>query len=245
MDYKEYKLSTKDWIIITLEFCAIVVVLGYVFYDSITAVILMIPLYFLFVKYEKEKRCIKLREELDGQFIKFLGAVAMALAAGLSVENAFRETVPDMERLYGEKSIIVRELKYINSQIAYGKRIDVALGDFASRTGSEQIADFALVFTVAMQSGTGFVKIIASCIKLMQTNMETREEILVLIRGKQYEQKIMSIIPLGIVLYLRLSSGSFIHVLYHNITGVVVMSMCLAAYIFSIIISERLCTIEV
>lgn len=245
MNYEKYRLTKKDWIFIVLEYSAIVMILGYVFYDSVIAMLLMFVLFPWFVKHEKEKRCSKLREELDGQFIKSLGAVSTALMAGLSVENAFKETVTDMERLYGEKSIIVKELRYINSQMAYGKRIDEALNDFAERTGSDQISDFALVFSVAMQSGAGFAKIIASCIKLMQTNMETREEITVLIRGKQYEQKIMSIIPLGIVLYLRLSSGSFIHVLYHNITGVLVMSMCLIAYIISIIISERLCTIEV
>jgi tight adherence protein B len=55
----------------------------------------------------------------------------------------------------------------------------------------------------------------------------------------------MCVIPFGIILYLRISSGSFLSVLYHNPVGITVMTLCLSIYAFSYVISEKLIDIKV
>jgi tight adherence protein B len=59
------------------------------------------------------------------------------------------------------------------------------------------------------------------------------------------EQKVMNVIPLFILAYLRISSGDYLDVLYGNLFGVSVMSGCLLVYAAAIVVSERLLAIHV
>lgn len=185
------------------------------------------------------------KQELVNEFLKALQSISTSLAAGFSCENAFEEASNDMKRLFGGQSLIVNELELISRKVHMGIRIEDALFDFAKRTENEYIEDFALIFAVARQSGTGFAKAISSCVILMQANKQTENEAKVLIRGKQYEQRIMSIIPVGIILYLRLTSESFISKLYHNPTGICVMTICLFVYVLSVIMAESICKVAI
>ena len=79
----------------------------------------------------------------------------------------------------------------------------------------------------------------------MREKDETEREIEVLLSGKRFEQRIMGIIPLVIIVYLRFSTGSFMDVLYHNFAGALVMSVCLVIYVLSYILAARIVAIEV
>ena len=74
----------------------------------------------------------------------------------------------------------------------------------------------------------------------MEDRLRSENEARTMIRARQYEQRVMCIIPPGILIYLRLSSGSFIEVLYHNPLGITVMSICLLTYVFAVFISEKI-----
>ena len=58
-------------------------------------------------------------------------------------------------------------------------------------------------------------------------------------------KRIMCIIPIVIMLYLRLETGDFMDVLYHNLFGIIVMSTCLMVYIVSYFMAEKVIAIEV
>ena len=66
-----------------------------------------------------------------------------------------------------------------------------------------------------------------------------------LISAKQLEQKIMNVIPFLIVLYVGSSTGSMMDSLYHNAIGIVVMTICMAVYLFAIALSEKIVDIQV
>lgn len=245
MRYDYYSFTLKQYIVLSFEYIIIILLFSYLFYDSIYSLIVMAPFIILFYRIVRKAKCNSRMEELEIEFLKSLQSIAASLSSGYSPENSFIETEKEMEKLYGNNSIIVKELKLINKKVQLGERLEDALNDFATRTGCESIEDFALIFAVGKQSGGSFSKIISSCITLMQGAKETENEIKALIRGKQYEQRIMSIIPLGIIFYFKLSSGNFISVLYHNILGICVMTGCLILYIFSLFISEKICQIVI
>ena len=245
MRYKNYHLSKREWTLSIVEYIGIVLAAAYLFYDEPAAAGFMLPFGFAFIRLEKKKYYKNNQDKLKEQFLKSLQSLSTSLAAGLSCENAFYEAENDARHLYGENAIIVKELDIINVKIAFGERIEDALRSFADRYGIREIEDFAMIFQVAKDSGTGFSRIISNCTELMQTAKDIEEEMRVLIRGKQYELRIMSIIPPAIILYLRFSSGSFIAALYHNIIGNIIMTACLIIYIMAIIISEKICDIEI
>ena len=74
---------------------------------------------------------------------------------------------------------------------------------------------------------------------------EVSREIATLIAGKKMEQRIMTIVPLGIILFLKLSSPSFLAPLYHNPLGVIIMTVCLAVYLVAVKLSGKIMRIEV
>ena len=97
-----------------------------------------------------------------------------------------------------------------------------------------------MVFETAVKSGGNLPGIISSCTQIMESRRDAEAEARVLIRGRQYEQRVMCIIPPGILAYLRLSSGNFIGVLYHSAFGIAVMTLCLVVYVLAIYLSERI-----
>ena len=237
-------MSPKEYAITLIKYICICSVASYIFYDSYLGLLFMIPLFYFYMRWERERIKNRKRDELEGQFVKVLNSIETSLFAGVSLENSFILAMQEMEKMYGIKSPIYRELKTINTNVSAGQRLTDALYDFAKRSENQRIEDFALIFSVATQNGTSCEKVIENCVSLIESEKETEDEAKVIIRGKQYEQRIMSIIPIGIIIYLRFSSGSFMGVLYHRAFGVVVMSICLLIYISSILLSERICRVN-
>ena len=223
------------------EYIIIISMISYLFYDSIRFIFFFLPLLPLYVKKRAERKKIRRKEELGEEFLRSIQSVATSLAAGLSPDNAFRQAHHEMERMYGPGGYIVIELREICRRISCGTRLEDALNDFAARSGIEAINDFAIVFATAKETGGSFSKVISDCVGIMEEERKTKEEVRVLIRSKQYEQRIMSMVPPGIILYLKLSSGSFIEVLYHNTLGYIVMTGCLLLYVLSVVLSEKIC----
>ena len=174
-----------------------------------------------------------------------IDSIASALRAGYSIENAFYESRKDMLRLYGKDSIIISELDLFFLKLENGTPLEHILSDFAKRADVEDITDFSEIFVLAKRSGGDFPGIISKTVKIMKEKDNTEKDISVILSGRKYEQRIMSLIPFGIIIYLRVTSGNFLSVLYHNVLGIVVMSICLAVYVASYLLSEKIIDIKV
>ena len=245
MDRSYEKLDIKEWTAVTVVFLIMAVSLSWLFYDSLIPAIVAIPFFPVFVKITKRIKIRKYSEEITEQFLKCLVSVSTALSAGISPENSFAAATSDMEKLYGSKALIVHELGILNMQTGAGTRIDDALFDFARRVNVPEVYDFAVVFSVAKDKGADFGSVISSCVSIMEQRRDAESEARILIRAKQFEQRIICIIPPGIIAYLRISSGNFIGVLYHNPLGIAVMTACLVVFISAVFISEKIGDIRV
>ena len=234
------RLNMKEKIVCMTVFALLSLSAAWLFYDDLPAALIFTPLMFPFLKAVsviKRKRC---EHELAGQFLRMLTSVSTSLCAGISPENAFVLAKSDMEKLYGNRSEIVRQLLVINSKVAMGVRLETALSDLAKRIRIPEIYDFSVVFGVAKEKGGDYAAVISSCTQMMEDKRASEEEARVMIRARQYEQRVMCIIPPGILLYLRLSSGSFINVLYHNVLGITVMTACLVIYVIAVCLAEKI-----
>ncbi len=231
-------------LIYTVVYMVLSVFAAWLFYDSFAAALFAVPFYFLFRKALRAYGRRRDDEKLTEEFLRSLVSVSTSITAGISPEKAFVIAASDMEKLYG-KGRMVRELSVINTQVGTGMRLTDALYDLAKRTNIQEIYDFAVVFRVAMEKGSDLSAVISSCSDIMEAKRDSECEARVMIRAKQYEQRIMCIIPPGILLYLRLSSGSFIEVLYHDPRGIAIMTICLFVYIFAICLSEKIGDVRV
>ena len=112
--------------------------------------------------------------------------------------------------------------------------------DISDRSGIEDIEDFANVFAAAKRSGGDFTRIIRKAAESIGDKMDVRREIKTAISSRRYETRIMEAVPFGIIVYLNLTSSGFLAALYHNITGYVIMTVCLCLYLIAFVIAERI-----
>lgn len=245
IQYDEYRMTGMERLKYISMYGVLSAFISYTFYDSWYAAVVLIPVGILFMKKMGRELMDKRKSELRRQFQDMIDSVSSALTAGYSVENAFYEAKRDMIRLYGQSSIIVSELEYFFSLLETGQTLEAILNDFAIRANIEDITDFSEIFVLAKRNGGDFNGIISKTVRIMKEKDETEKEIQVILSGRRYEQRIMCIIPFGLILYLRFSSGSFLKVLYHNPVGIIVMTACLVIYTGSYLFSKKLIDIRV
>ncbi|MEG2511824.1 MAG: hypothetical protein RR906_01755 [Acetivibrio sp.] len=235
----------KEKIKMVLQGILMVGLLAYLFYNSILAVLFLSPLLLLFWK-RKEIEKMKLQKwQLNLEFREALEGISAALCAGYSIENSFYEAKKDLSLIYKEEADIMWELTQITTQIQCNKRVEDLLYDFARRSHVEDILSFAEVFAMAKRSGGNLILILRQTVKNISAKIDMKREIQVMVAGKQMEAKIMSMVPLGIILYLRIFSPGYMDCLYHNMGGILVMSAALTLYLGGVYLSEKIMDIEV
>lgn len=244
MDYRVYKLKPRELWKCVGKAVLLGAALAYLFYDSWLG-LLLIPLLFLIIKRRETGQGEKeLQSELAKEFLDALRSVGASLLAGLSMENAWREAKREIDRLYGEDSLLGRELEVINHSVGYNMPLEQLLSDFGERSGNADIASFAEVFAFAKRSGGNFVTIIEGTTEHMRAAYETEREIQVLVASRKMEQKVMNVMPMLILAYLKLTSPGFLDVLYGNILGVCFMSVCLLLYGGALVLAEKILSIR-
>ena len=59
------------------------------------------------------------------------------------------------------------------------------------------------------------------------------------------EQKIMNVVPVGLLVYLNLTSQEFLEPLYGNLFGVCVMTGAFAAYVGAVLLASKIVKIKI
>ena len=179
------------------------------------------------------------------EFREAIMSVNASLTAGYSIENAFVEAGKDMAKLYGEDGLITREFVYLTRALRANETLENVLSDMARRSGVDDIRDFADVFAAAKRSGGDLNRIIRRAADTISEKMDVKREIETLTSSKRYENRIMEIVPFAIICYISLTSPDFIEALYHNATGIAVMTVCLIIYGAGFVMAERIVNIQI
>lgn len=79
--------------------------------------------------------------------------LSSSLAAGYSMENSFAQAQAQLEEMYGERGMMSKEFAVMRSQLSMNRTLEELWGDFAKRSGIEEIRSFAQIFKAARRSG--------------------------------------------------------------------------------------------
>lgn len=237
-DYHEYCWKKGEWLAAVALSAAVIGFLAFFFYRSIWAFFPLSPVGLFFFRSLREKKLGKAREELTIQFRECILAAATSLQAGYAAENAFLQCAEDMKLMYGENSNICKELALIRRGLAINISLEELLLDLARRSGSEEISQFAVVFSLAKRNGGNMAEIINSSATLIGKQIEMRQEIHALLSGRKMELNIMKAMPFGILCYIGIANPGYFDMLYHNLTGVSIMTGCLGAYLAAFQLGE-------
>lgn len=171
--------------------------------------------------------------------------LSSSLAAGYSMENSFAQAQAQLEEMYGERGMMSKEFAVMRSQLSMNRTLEELWGDFAKRSGIEEIRSFAQIFKAARRSGGQLGMIISHVSEIIGGKIQVQEEIRLMTAQKQFEQKIMNLLPLLIVLYIDLTSPGFFDTMYQTAAGRIVMTVCMLIYAGAYILAGRMLDIEI
>lgn len=174
-----------------------------------------------------------------------MSAIQAGISSGYSLENAVKEAKKDLERIHGKQSEMAREFSFMETQFGHSVSVESLLYDLGSRSQVEDIMNFSDILVQSKRMGGDMKKVLQNCITSMEDRIDVKKEIDAALASRKMEQKIMSIIPLGIIFYLQITSPEFLSVLYTTPTGVCVMTLCLTVYLAAYRWGARLVEIEV
>ena len=185
------------------------------------------------------------KRRFERQFQDALQSLEAQLNVGYSMENAIKEVQRDLQIMYDRHALIVREFTYMVRQLNLNVTAEAAWKDFATRVALSEVDTFVTVFSLAKRSGGDSILIIKNAVRQLGDKAEVKREIDTVIAAKKMEFQIMSVIPLGIIGYMRLSFPEFMAGLYGNLPGAAFMSICLGAYIAAWRLGCKIVEIEV
>ncbi|MFR8547885.1 MAG: type II secretion system F family protein [Lachnospiraceae bacterium] len=244
-DYRIYRLSASECVRFEAIYLLLDVAVSYLFFESALVFVLLLPGSVWFIR-ECSKMLQKRRaEQIKKQFMDGIQMMAASLQAGYSAENALRESIKELVKVYEPNAIIIREFRLISAQLSMSRSLEELFLDFGRRSAVDDIRSFAEVLLTAKRSGGDLLAVIRNTVFCIRQKQETLQEIETSLSGKIMEQNIMSMIPIFILAYIKLTSPGFLDVMYGNLTGTAVMTICFLVYVGAYFWGKRIVRIEV
>lgn len=229
----------------TLVGIVIVYMLAYLFYRShkISAVISILGL--IAPRVLNTHVAKKRKREYKIQFREALYNLSSALQVGISLENAFDESIYNLELVFGEKSMIVMEFEIIVNRLKLNHNLEECLLDFNDRVLLEELSVFTELIITCRKKGGNIVELIKGCNMLIAEKISIEEEIETMLSEKKLEQAILLSVPIFLIAILSMSSADFIDPLFTTLDGKIAVTISLILFVISYWASKRIMDIEV
>lgn len=244
-NYWQLDIRKREYLQAVLTGSILIILVSYMFYGTLWCAILFSPYLIRYIKSWEKQSIKKKQNHFRLQFKEAIQSLSTGLNVGYSVENALREATKELRGVYKKEDVILRELSYMIRQLQMNRSAEQVFSEFASRTGDEDVQVFVTVFNMAKRSGGDTLDIIRQAVRQIGEKIDVEREIETILSAKKMELKIMSIIPFAMILYLKISFPEFLSVLYGNVAGVIIMSICLIIYLGSYELGKRIVEIEV
>lgn len=213
---------------------------AFFFYRSVWALLPMLPVGWLYLQRCRYHRHRRKDRELLVQFKECLLAVAASMRAGYAVENAFIDSMTDMRSMFGEGCAMERELQLLRQGLSNNVTLEALLAEMGQRSSLEDMREFAEVFAIAKRNGGSIPVMIDAACSSISRRLAVEEEMETLLSARKLEQRVMNAMPFMIVWYVEVSNPGYFDMLYGNLTGAALMTICLGVYLAAYALSEKI-----
>ncbi len=244
-NYWQRDIKKSEYAKAILTGILLICVVSYLFYGTVLCAILLSPYLILYFKSWETQIIKKKQQQFHQQFKEAIQSLSAALNVGYSVENAVRETWKDLQMIYRKDEKILGEFQYMVRQLDMNIPVEVILQEFSNRVKTEDVGLFVTVFTIAKRSGGDMIHIIRNASSQIGEKIDVKREIETMMAAKKMEFQIMSVIPVAMICYLKISFPEFMGVLYGNLVGALIMSVCLIIYLGAYELGKHMIEIEV
>lgn len=187
-----------------------------------------------------DKRMIKLRTE----FFDLLEAMSVAMRAGNPMLKALTSARDDLSMIYPEDSDIMVELELIINRFNNAMPLSEAFGDFARRSGLEDIESFASIYATIEGKSSRADEIIRETQQIIADKMAIEMEIETMMTAAKSEATIMQFMPLVILLVISKAGAGFMDALYTTAVGRLVATFGLTVFCVSYLLSQKFSSIK-
>ena len=194
-----YRLCGKEKIRYAVIYLLLDAAVSYLFFESYIAFFLFLPGLVWFLRDRRNALQKMRRERIKREFLDGIQMMSASLQAGYSAENAVREAIGELVKVYEPNDIIVKEFRLISTQLEMSRSLEELFLDFGRRSAVEDIISFAEVLVTAKRSGGDLLAVIRNTVSCIRQKQETLQEIETSLSGKIMEQNIMSMIPILIL----------------------------------------------
>ena len=240
-----YRLSLGQRAQQLLLFLLLDAAVSFLFFDSGIVMLLLFSAYPFYRKACCTWQLEKQQRGMRGEFLDAMQILGNNLQTGYAIENAIAETVTELGRIYPRDAFIMREFTYMQAQLSMNRTAEELFSSLAARCRLEEIETFAELFVTTRRTGGDLISVVRNTSSSMRQRMETRKEIETILAGKVMEHRIMSLMPLFILGYVRLSSPDFLRPVYHTTAGICLMSVCLDVYTAAFLWGRKIVDISV
>ena len=245
-DYNEYKLSNKERLALVMVSVGFLLLAGMLYINSIITVVIS-PIAYGFASQRYMSYMIaKRRTRLRNEFKELLYSFSASFAIGSSMKSAMKDGCKKLREIFDDDSIMLGELEGMCSKLESTASDPVFLWeDLASRCVVEDIKLFSEVYRGCTSSGGDMIVAIEAAAKTIGEKIEMENSIKLLAKQKIIEGRVIAVIPVIIILFLRICSPGYIKPMYEGIGGKIIMMLALSISVTAIFLSERICKIEV
>lgn len=245
-DYDVYVMSGRERLLYILAAAVVIFAVGMIFYQKPVLALLLSLASLRFPKIRTRQIIRKRKKALELQFKDMLYALSSSMAAGRSLESAFRDALRDLEIIYPDPDTpIMRETAYIIRCIEMNMTVEDAISQFAARAHIEDIANFADVIRICKRSGGNLIEVIRSTSQMITDKIETKNEIETVITAKKFESRILTCTPIVMVAVLSTASPDYMAPVFQSAIGAIVMTIAIVMFVISFFIGEKIMDIEV
>lgn len=222
------------------------IVLSLLFYNSIFGVIVLLPYLPIYYKNEKKQLEQKKREQLKQEFEQFVKLITKGLELGYSLEKCVGVSKQEYEQMIGSKKTpMMEQLELFDRKLQMNIPIQQIFDDFGKESQLEEIENFAQIIETAKKTGGNLPAILRRTSQVMAEKEQVYQEIITMMSAKRMEQKVMTWMPIGILAYMRLTSGSYMDSLYYNMVGIAIATLGLFFIWIAKIWAEKIISIEI
>ena len=246
IDYNVYQMGKKENKIYISIAAVAIFIIGYIFYKSIIMSALIMPFALMYPSIRTKEIIKKRKDQLNYQFKDALYSLSSSLSAGKSIEMAFKDALKDLEILYPDPdSFILKEFQYIIRKLDMNETAEAALQDFATRSHLEDIQNFVDVFQTCKRTGGNLVQVIKNSSDIINDKITIKQEIDTMLSQRKLEQRILNVLPIGMIFMLSASAEDFMKPIFTQVAGRAVMTVAIVLLVTAYFISKKIMEIEV
>ncbi len=235
--YQQYALVAA---VMTFLFC-IVVLKNIIFAMILSVTALLYPPHMM--KAKKKKR----KDLLNVQMREAMQSISNSLKAGSSLQVAVERCLEDMKRILKTQvdKPIVDELEVMIYEMQVGKTLDEALIGFKNRVQLEDVDTFVNAALITKEKGGNLTEVMANVAESISDKIQIKREIMTLTAGKRSEAKLLTIMPLCLVVGLTFLSPTYMKPMYETNLGRTMMTVGVIFVAANYIIGKKIINIDI